>query len=95
MRPSVLLLVLLIVQVTLGAFVIWSGKQFVINSLHVMTGASVLATSLVLTLRAHRPRFAASENAGYVSSAASTGAAYAHRPELQFGHDPAQTRADA
>jgi heme a synthase len=57
-RPSALLLLLLAVQVTLGAFVIWSGKQFVINSLHVMTGASVLATSLVLTLRAHRPRFA-------------------------------------
>jgi heme a synthase len=56
-RPSVLLLILLAVQVTLGAFVIWSGKQFVINSLHVMTGASVLATSLVLTLRAHRARF--------------------------------------
>lgn len=56
-RPSVLLLLLLTLQVTLGAFVIWSGKQFVINSLHVMTGASVLATSLVLTLRAHRPRF--------------------------------------
>jgi cytochrome c oxidase assembly protein subunit 15 len=56
-RPAVLLLVLLAMQVTLGAFVIWSGKQFVINSLHVMTGASVLATSLVLTLRAHRARF--------------------------------------
>jgi cytochrome c oxidase assembly protein subunit 15 len=57
-RPSVLLLALLAAQVALGAFVIWSGKQFVVNSLHVMTGASVLATSLVLTLRAHRPRFA-------------------------------------
>jgi cytochrome c oxidase assembly protein subunit 15 len=58
-RPAVLLLALLALQVTLGAYVIWSGRQFVINSLHVMTGASVLATSLVLTLRAHRPRFAA------------------------------------
>ncbi len=57
-RPSVLLLALLAAQVAMGAFVIWSGKQFVVNSLHVMTGASVLATSLVLTLRAHRPRFA-------------------------------------
>ena len=56
-RPSVLLLVLLALQVTLGAFVVWSGKQFVINSVHVMTGASVLATSLVLTLRAYRARF--------------------------------------
>jgi heme a synthase len=56
-RPSLLLLVLLASQITLGALVIWSGKQFVINSLHVMTGASVLATSVVLTLRAHRARF--------------------------------------
>ncbi len=55
-RPSVLLLVLLCVQVTLGAFVVWSGKQFVINSIHVAAGASVLATSLVLALRAHRAR---------------------------------------
>jgi cytochrome c oxidase assembly protein subunit 15 len=94
-RPSVLLLALLAVQVTLGAFVIWSGKQFVINSLHVMTGASVLSTSLVLTLRAHRRRFAASADASYVSSAASGDAAYIRRPELQFGHDPAQRRADA
>jgi cytochrome c oxidase assembly protein subunit 15 len=69
-RPSVLLLLLLALQVTLGAYVIWSGKQFVINSLHVMTGASVLAASLVLTLRAHRARFsaegAASKDAAYV-----------------------------
>ena len=33
-------------------------KEFIINSLHVVTGASVLVTSLVLTLRAHRARFA-------------------------------------
>jgi cytochrome c oxidase assembly protein subunit 15 len=58
-RPSILLLALLSVQITLGAYVIWSGKQFVINSLHVATGASVLATSLVLTLRVHRARFGA------------------------------------
>jgi heme a synthase len=56
-HASILLFVLLCVQVTLGAFVIWSGKQFVINSVHVATGASVLGTSLVLTLRAHRSRF--------------------------------------
>ena len=50
-----------------------SGKQFIINSLHVVTGASVLVTSLVLTLRAHRARFArvgqpdpSMDDAGYV-----------------------------
>ena len=57
-RPSILLLVLVAVQITLGALTVLSGKQFIINSLHVVTGASVLGTSLVLTLRAHRPRFA-------------------------------------
>jgi cytochrome c oxidase assembly protein subunit 15 len=62
-RPAALLVVLLAAQITLGAYVIWSGKQFIINSLHVMTGASVLATSLVLTLRAYRPRVAEHEPA--------------------------------
>jgi heme a synthase len=57
-RPSMLLLVLLAAQITLGALTILSGKHYIINSLHVVTGASVLATSLVLTLRAHRARFA-------------------------------------
>jgi heme A synthase len=46
-------------QVTLGALVVLSGKQPVINTLHVATGALVLATSLVLTLRAFRPRIEA------------------------------------
>jgi cytochrome c oxidase assembly protein subunit 15 len=57
-RPALLLLALLVIQITLGALTVLSGKQFVINSLHVVTGASVLVTSLVLTLRAHRARFA-------------------------------------
>jgi cytochrome c oxidase assembly protein subunit 15 len=52
-RPSALLLVLLAIQITLGAFTVLSGKQYIINSLHVVGGAMVLATSLVLTLRAH------------------------------------------
>ena len=56
-RPAVLLLLLLGVQVTLGAYVIWTSKQFIINSAHVASGAMVLGTSLVLTLRAHRDRF--------------------------------------
>jgi cytochrome c oxidase assembly protein subunit 15 len=56
-RPALLLGVLVAIQITLGAFVVLSGKQFVINSVHVATGAAVLGTSLVLTLRAHRSRF--------------------------------------
>jgi cytochrome c oxidase assembly protein subunit 15 len=61
-RPSVLLLALLAVQITLGALTVLSGKHYVINSLHVVTGAMVLATALVLTLRAYRPRFTGSES---------------------------------
>jgi cytochrome c oxidase assembly protein subunit 15 len=57
-RPSILLLALLTTQVMLGALTVLSHKEFIINSLHVVTGASVLVTSLVLTLRAHRSRFA-------------------------------------
>jgi cytochrome c oxidase assembly protein subunit 15 len=56
-RPSLLLLLLLVVQIALGGLTVLSGKQYVINSLHVVTGALVLGASLVLTLRAHRPRF--------------------------------------
>jgi len=56
-RPAMLLLVLLALQITLGALTVLSQKQFLINSLHVVNGALVLVTSLVLTLRAYRPRF--------------------------------------
>ena len=53
-----LLLVLFVVmQITLGAFVIWSGLQPVINTAHVVNGALVLTTSLVLTLRSFRAGF--------------------------------------
>jgi cytochrome c oxidase assembly protein subunit 15 len=58
-RPAILLLALLTAQVTLGAYTILTEKHYIINSLHVVTGAGVLATSLVLALRAHRSRFAA------------------------------------
>ena len=60
-RPALLLIALLATQVTLGAMTVLSRKEFVINSLHVVTGASVLVTSLVLTLRAHRARFAVAD----------------------------------
>jgi cytochrome c oxidase assembly protein subunit 15 len=56
-RPATLLLTLLPLQITLGALTVLSGRQPLINSFHVVTGASVLVTSLVLTLRAHRVRF--------------------------------------
>ena len=40
------------IQITLGALTVLTGKHYIINSLHVVTGAMVLGTSLVLTLRA-------------------------------------------
>jgi cytochrome c oxidase assembly protein subunit 15 len=52
-RPALLLLALLVVQITLGGLTVLSGKHYIINSLHVVTGALVLATSLVLTLRSY------------------------------------------
>jgi len=56
-RPASLLLLLVLTQVILGAYVVWSGLQPVINTAHVVNGALVLATSLVLTLRSFRCRF--------------------------------------
>ena len=50
-RPATLLVVLVAIQGTLGAFVVLSGLQPVINTAHVVNGALVLATSLVLALR--------------------------------------------
>ena len=56
-RPSLLLAALVAIQITLGALTVLTGKHYIINSLHVVSGAMVLGTSLVLTLRAYRPRF--------------------------------------
>jgi cytochrome c oxidase assembly protein subunit 15 len=77
-RPSMLLLILLAVQITLGALTVLSGKHYIVNSLHVVTGASVLATSLVLTLRAHRSRFGAPSRDRSLGST-ERGAAYSAR----------------
>jgi cytochrome c oxidase assembly protein subunit 15 len=75
-RPAMLLLLLLVLQITLGALTVLSQKQFIINSLHVFNGALVLVTSLVLTLRAHRARFAGSADAGSAASFAQRNPAY-------------------
>jgi cytochrome c oxidase assembly protein subunit 15 len=56
-RPAALLVTLVVVQVFLGAFTVLSGRAVWINSLHVVCGALVLTTSLVLTLRSWRIKF--------------------------------------
>jgi cytochrome c oxidase assembly protein subunit 15 len=60
MRPAGILLLAVGAQVTLGAFVVLTGKQPIVNTLHVATGAVVLGTSLLLALRIWRVRFEAS-----------------------------------
>ncbi|HET7712694.1 MAG TPA: COX15/CtaA family protein [Thermoanaerobaculia bacterium] len=47
---SSMLLLLVPVQILLGGYTIWSGKHPMITSIHVMTGALTLATSLLLCL---------------------------------------------
>ena len=49
MRPSWLLLAVAAAQITLGALTVLSGKHYIINSLHVVTGGVLLVTSVVLT----------------------------------------------
>jgi heme a synthase len=57
-RPATLIIFLVVIQVTLGALTVISRRDVLINSLHVVVGALVLTTSLVLTLRSWRTRFA-------------------------------------
>jgi cytochrome c oxidase assembly protein subunit 15 len=56
-RPAALAMILLVVQVTLGALTVLSRREVWINSTHLVVGALVLTTSLVLTLRTWRVRF--------------------------------------
>ena len=66
-RPALLLAALVTAQITLGAFTVWTGVALnqelsyyeqplmnhvvIITTLHVVTGATILAVSLLLTLR--------------------------------------------
>jgi heme A synthase len=44
----------LAMQLTLGAFTVWTQKDVVITTAHVATGALILGTSLFLALRTFR-----------------------------------------
>ncbi len=57
-RPAALLIALVLVQITLGALTVLTRRDVWVNSLHVVCGALVLTTSLVLTLRTWRASFA-------------------------------------
>ena len=56
-RPVWLLVFAVAGQITLGALVVLSRRQPIINTMHVATGALILGTSLVITLRLFRFRF--------------------------------------
>jgi cytochrome c oxidase assembly protein subunit 15 len=87
-RPSALLLLLIVSQIALGALTVLSQKHYIINSLHVVTGASVLATSLVLTLRTRRGRFGSI--AGSTEQDTRDGSTEQDAP---YGYGPARGRA--
>ena len=53
-RPAMLMVLFVCSQATLGALVVLSSLQPIINTAHVVNGALVLGTSLVLTLRVYR-----------------------------------------
>jgi cytochrome c oxidase assembly protein subunit 15 len=62
-RPATIAAVLVLLQVALGGLTVFSGRAVSINTAHVVTGALVLATSLVTSLRSWRIRFAPKESA--------------------------------
>ena len=47
-----LLVTMVAIQIVLGGYVVWSGKQPVMTSVHVMTGAATLGLSLITALTA-------------------------------------------
>lgn len=53
-RPAVLLLLLLGAQVTLGVLVIWNLRPPLLTTLHVVNGAALLATVILIAVRAGR-----------------------------------------
>jgi cytochrome c oxidase assembly protein subunit 15 len=53
LRPASVLFTLIWIQLTLGAYTVWTEKSVMITTAHVATGALILGTSFLLTLRAH------------------------------------------
>jgi cytochrome c oxidase assembly protein subunit 15 len=47
-----LLMTAIAIQIILGGYVVWSGKQPLMTSVHVMTGAATLALTLIMALTA-------------------------------------------
>jgi cytochrome c oxidase assembly protein subunit 15 len=82
LRPATLLAALVLIQATLGVFVIWTALQPIVNTAHVVNGALVLATSLVLCLRSHRLRFELPAGSALPAGDRPLAAAPAHAPDM-------------
>ena len=74
-NPAWLLLGLVTVQFTLGALTVLSERHVGINTAHVATGAALLATTLILALRTHRPRFSDDPTGAPITAAPAVSAA--------------------
>lgn len=53
-RPALLACALVVLQITLGAVTVWSGKAVLPTTAHVAVGAALLATTFLLALRTAR-----------------------------------------
>ncbi|HYM20530.1 MAG TPA: COX15/CtaA family protein [Candidatus Kapabacteria bacterium] len=51
--PAIAAMILVLVQISLGAITIWSAKEPNWTSAHVVTGAAILMTELILAIRVH------------------------------------------
>lgn len=74
-KPVTTLMVLVLVQITLGAYVIWTREHVVPNTLHVGVGASVFMTAFIAYFRSSR-FFAFTPRQNYTVQAPQTG----HQP---------------
>ncbi|HXG59100.1 MAG TPA: COX15/CtaA family protein [Thermoanaerobaculia bacterium] len=63
-QMAALLLILVPAQILLGGYTVWSGRQPLITSLHVVTGALTLATAVVLWLSARTLGWGSERQAG-------------------------------
>jgi len=65
LRPALLLVYLVLLQLTLGALTIWTRRAVLPMTAHVVVGAAILATSVVLMLRATRLIMAPTDAPGH------------------------------
>jgi heme a synthase len=68
-RPALLLIVLVAWQIFLGALTVWSRKAVIPTTLHLASGALILATTVVLALRMQREAAGATDGASSSATA--------------------------